>query len=86
MYNRLRDECVKPFVSSASAFVLTTDCWTSCATQSFIGITIHYVTDKFNLKSYALANEELPVSHNAENLSAALEKVLNFYKIMWHVS
>ena len=43
---------------------------------------IHFVTDKFNLKSYALANEELPVSHNAENLSAALVKVLEDWGLL----
>jgi len=41
-----------------------------------LGITIHFVTNKFHLKSYALTNKELPVSHNAENLAAALKKVL----------
>ncbi|XP_065911269.1 E3 SUMO-protein ligase ZBED1-like [Dysidea avara] len=76
MYNSLRNDCVGPLVSSATSFALTTDCWTSRATQSFIGVTIHLITDNFQMKSFALANKELPVSHNAENLAAALEKVL----------
>jgi len=76
MYNSLRNDCVRLLVTSATSFALTTDCWTSCATQSFTGITIHFITNKFHLKSYALTNKELPVNHDAENLAAALEKVL----------
>ena len=82
MYNSLRNDCVRPLVSSVTSFALTTDCWTSYATQSFIGITIYFVTDNFQLKSFALANKELPVSHNAENLAAALEKVLGEWGLL----
>ena len=72
----MRDDCVRPLVTLATSFALTTDCWTSHATQSFIGITIHFITNKFHLKSYALTNKELSISHSAENLAAAFEKVL----------
>ena len=75
MYTSLRDNCVRPLVSSANSFVLTTDCWTSQAGKAFIGITVHF-TEDFQLKSFALTNEELPVSHNAANLASTLEGVL----------
>ena len=78
--NSLRNDCVELLVSSSTSFDLTTDCWTSLVTQSFIGITIHFIADKFNLKSYTLANEELPVSHNADNLAAALKRVFEVRK------
>ena len=81
MYNSWND-CVRPLVSSATSFALTTDCWTSRVTQSFIGVTTNFITDNFQLKSYALANKELPVSHNAESLAAALEKVLEEWGLL----
>ena len=66
----------RPLVSSSNSFALTTDCWTSRAGKAFIGITVYFITEDFQLKSFALTNEELPVSHNAANLATALEGVL----------
>ena len=77
MYSSLRENCVRPLVSSAKHFALTTDCWTSRAGQAFIGVTIHFITEDFQLKSFALTNEELPVSHNAANLATALRGILD---------
>ena len=76
MYTNLKDNCVRPLVSSANRFALTTDCWTSRADPVFIGVTVYFITEDFQLKSFALTNEELPVSHNAANLASALEGVL----------
>ena len=64
-------------VSSAKHFALTTDCWTSRAGQAFIGTTIHFITEDFQLKSFTPTNEELPVSHNAANLATALQGILD---------
>ena len=77
MYSSLRENCIRPLVSSAKHFALTTDCWTSRADQAFIGVTIHFITEDFQLKSFALTNEELPVSHNAANLAKALQGILD---------
>ena len=67
----------RPLVSSAKHFALTTNCWTSRGGQAFIGVTIHFITEDFQLKSFALTNEELPVSHNAANLATALQGILD---------
>ena len=77
MYSSLRENCARPLISSAKHFALTTDCWTSRAGQAFIGVTIHFITEDFQLKSFALTNEELPVSHNAANLATALRGILD---------
>ena len=47
MYTSSRDNCVKPLVSSANSFALTTYCWTSQASKAFIGITVHCITEYF---------------------------------------
>ena len=44
--------------------------------QAFIGIIVHFITEDFQLKSFSLTNEELPVSHNAANLASALKEGL----------
>ena len=82
MHVNLKENCVKPLVSSANYFALTTDCWTSRAFQAFIGVTIHFITEKFVLKSFVLTNEELPVSHTAENLAAAIEGILEGWGLL----
>ena len=57
-------------------FALTTDCWSSRANESFIGITFHSITKDWDLESFTLDNRELSVSHTAENLAQALKAVL----------
>ena len=50
MYSSLRENCVRPLVSSAKHFALTTDCLTSRVGQAFISVTIHFITEDFQLK------------------------------------
>lgn len=54
---------------------LTTDLWTSCQTQSYITITAHYISEQWSLESLVLQTRFFDVAHNADNLSAELEKV-----------
>ncbi|EGZ06816.1 hypothetical protein PHYSODRAFT_435890, partial [Phytophthora sojae] len=46
-------------VASAIFYCLTTDIWTSHTTESFLALTIHYVTAAFQMKTC----DELGVDH-----------------------
>ena len=60
---------------------LTTDCWTSRNNESYVGLTIHFLTPDWEFAHFVLENKELPVSHTAENLAEALKEILSDWKI-----
>ena len=46
-----------------------------------IGITIHYVTNKFDLRNHLLAMKEFSDAHTAENLAEILQRLLSEWKL-----
>ena len=69
-------DTVTSVVSKASSFAVTTDCWTSRANEAYMGVTIHTITDDWDLAHFTLQNKALPDQHTAENLAEALLTVL----------
>ena len=74
-YREIKRE-VKDALKSATFIGLTTDGWTSRATQSFITVTASVIDEDWKSKLYVLSTTELPESHTAENLSNQLDNVL----------
>ncbi|KAI1281200.1 putative AC transposase [Halotydeus destructor] len=64
-----------------SKISLTTDLWTGMNSKPYIGITAHFVNEKWVLERILLAFEYVPYPHTGQELSKVLEKVLNGYKI-----
>lgn len=56
---------------------VTSDCWTSHATQSYLTVTGHGVTDDWEMENYVLQTRELPGSHTGEHLADELESCQN---------
>ena len=54
------------------------DLWTS---HAYIEITIHYVTNQFDLRNHLLATKEFSDSHIAENLTEILQRILSEWKL-----
>ena len=48
---------------------LTTDAWTSVATENYITYTAHYITEDWKLKNYVLSTQASEERHSAENLA-----------------
>lgn len=46
---------------------LTTDAWTSIATEAYLGVTCHFIKDDWELISYNLTTMPLEKRHTAEN-------------------
>lgn len=63
-----------------SAVCLTTDCWTSRPTTSFMALTCHFIED-FNMSSCLLDCFEFSERHTAENLSEKLLSVAKDWKV-----
>lgn len=53
MYNKLKNE-VKQELSQAERVAITTDAWTSCATNSYLTITAHHISPDWELRNHVL--------------------------------
>lgn len=67
--------------SEAVSGCLTTDCWTSRNSISYIAITFHFVDNNFALKSVLLGCHELSENHTSLNLSNKIDSTLK----EWHL-
>ena len=54
---------------AAPAVALTTDAWTSRATQSYATYTAHFISETWKLESYVLRTSLFPGSHTAANIA-----------------
>ncbi len=77
---KLKDT-VTSVVNNVSSFAITTDCWTSRANEAYMGVTIHTITDDWELAHFTLQNRPLPDQHTAENLAEALLAVLQDWNL-----
>lgn len=69
-------ENIKDVVKYVLAVTVTTDCWTSILTESFMATTIHFLNEKFEAKSILLECSSLAVSHTSANLAAELKRIV----------
>lgn len=65
---------MKKEIGTLNGIGLTTDAWTSLATESYISYTVHYITDDWSLKSKVLSTQHSAERHTAENLAKDMEK------------
>ena len=56
---------------------LTTDSWTSCATEHYIAYTTHYITDEWELVSKLLSTDCSVDKHTAQNLAEDMIRTEN---------
>lgn len=68
-------ESVKGKVAQAAYVCLTTDCWTSRTTTSFLSVTCHFVDENFEMVSYLLDCFEFSDRHTAKNLAGQLRRI-----------
>ncbi|KAL4008530.1 hypothetical protein ACER0C_002382 [Sarotherodon galilaeus] len=70
--------------SATSKISLTTDAWTSLVTESYLGVTCHFIVDNWDLLSFNLATLPVEERHTAENLASWVEKVAEKFHISLH--
>jgi hypothetical protein len=69
-----------------SKISFTIDAWTSLNNNSFLGITAHWVTENWELKSFLLDFIKLEGSHSDANIKEAFLKSLRNFNIESKVS
>ena len=68
-------------LSSALAIALTTDGWTSRATQSYETITAHFINDKWDMTNYVLQTKVHGEVHTSLDLAEGLKKAMTFWNL-----
>jgi len=74
-YTTLKEDVTKQ-LKDADYYCITKDMWSSRAKQSYIAITIHYLTDSFDMRSHLLRTKEFPEAHTSDMIVESLLQIL----------
>ncbi|KAK7176491.1 hypothetical protein R3I93_000658 [Phoxinus phoxinus] len=66
---------------SGKKIALTTDGWTSLATEAYVTVTAHFIDDDWELKDVILKTAEAQKSHTAENVTECISNILGEYSV-----
>ena len=80
MYTDLRRK-VAEMLKPVPVLGITSDGWTSIATQSYITITAHFLDSNWNMKSLGLQTKHYTDSHTAENLKELYQEAFKEWEI-----
>ena len=59
---------------------LSTDIWTSIATQAYITVTAHFISPDWELNTFLLQTMSFPENHDAEDIAEKIKEILaNFH-------
>ncbi|XDV44703.1 hypothetical protein PO909_012944 [Leuciscus waleckii] len=65
----------------AEKVALTCDAWTSRATESYVTLTVHHITDECKLESCVLQTRAMYDSHTGENIAALLKEAVAEWRL-----
>ncbi len=72
---------VEERLSTAESIAITTDGWTSRATDSYMTITAHYITGNWQIANHVLQTRPVYESHTSDHLSGILKEAVIDWKI-----
>ncbi|KAM3876933.1 E3 SUMO-protein ligase ZBED1-like [Diretmus argenteus] len=68
-------------MSKASRVAMTCDSWTSVATESFLTVTAHYVSEDWQIVSHVLQTRAVTESHTGPHLAELLSGVVDEWQL-----
>ncbi|MGH0161218.1 UNVERIFIED_CONTAM: hypothetical protein FKN15_040477 [Acipenser sinensis] len=72
---------VKQILHDCKDIALTTDGWTSLATDAYVTVTAHCITDSWERQDFVLQTKELRGSHTEENVAECISEILDDFNI-----
>ncbi|KAL2095672.1 hypothetical protein ACEWY4_007820 [Coilia grayii] len=60
---------------------LTTDGWSSLATESYVTVTAHFIDEDWEMRNVTLDTSELQTAHTAANVFTCISNILREYHI-----
>ncbi|KAL0151535.1 hypothetical protein M9458_053187 [Cirrhinus mrigala] len=80
LYNNIKSEVINSLGRSRRV-ALTCDAWTSRATESYVTVTAHHITDDWSLLSHVLQTRAMYESHTGANVAELLHNVVTEWNI-----
>ena len=74
-------KAVKTSLGAAQRVALTCDGWTSRATQSYVTITSHYISDDWEMVTHVLQTRAMHESHTGSNIADLLKRAVDEWGI-----
>lgn len=74
LYNETKAHVMEA-LQKAGRVAITCDAWTSVATESYITVTAHFITDNWQLESHVLQMRAMFESHTGANVAELLQEV-----------
>ncbi|KAK9961837.1 hypothetical protein ABG768_007237 [Culter alburnus] len=81
MYQTVKDG-VMCKLKTAERVGITSDTWTSVATESYMSVTAHYIDELWNLVSYVLQTTEVQTDHRSVSLVEMLTKAMEEWGLL----
>ena len=78
-YDKIKQRVMK-VLTQVKHLSLTTDIWTSRATESFLTVTIHFI-HSWKLKSLVLATIKFSTEHTGEHIADELQRITDHWEI-----
>lgn len=75
LYNKCK-QSVAAELKSSEFFAATTDMWSSRTAEPYQSLTVHFITEDFELKARCLQTAYFPDDHTGENIAAGLREGL----------
>ena len=79
LYNELKPKVMEEM--SGQQVALTTDLWTSMATDSYITITCHFVSNSWEMRNLAVATRPFDTQHSGDNIRTILKAIADEFEI-----
>ncbi|KAF3840380.1 hypothetical protein F7725_019097 [Dissostichus mawsoni] len=68
----------------SSKITLTTDAWTSIATEAYLGVTCHYINENWEMVSFVLCTKPLEDRQTGDNIALWIEEVAEKFDFSLH--
>jgi len=79
-YEAVKSE-IQASLTQATTHAITTDMWTASNNISYMGVTAHWMDDKFTVHNKCLTVRPAPGSHTADFISTELDAVLTEWSV-----
>ena len=76
LYDTIKADITRQIADDTHYYSITTNLWTSRARQSYIAITINFLTALLEMLSHLIETKEFAEAHTSELISEALEEAL----------
>ncbi|XP_060555605.1 E3 SUMO-protein ligase ZBED1-like [Ruditapes philippinarum] len=80
LWKKVEDR-VRKRLQTADSIAITTDSWTSRATENYVAVTAHFINSNWQVENYTLETKLFSDSHTAQNLASGLHDTVTSWQL-----